>query len=82
MKKIRFATDGFRTALELGGKTIGGGVQKLDFHHSGGEPATLCLEIDLDRFHFLPDGAYDTQEKEIMCAAETDVCTNPDEVPK
>lgn len=70
MTRFRFATDGFQTVLELDGKTIGAGVNEVEFLHESGNHAKLKLDIDLDAFCFLPDGEFD--KKESMLMAETD----------
>lgn len=66
MAQFRFATDGFRTVLELDGKTIGTGVEKVEFLHEVGKDLKLKLDIDVDRFSFLPDGAFDEKESVLM----------------
>ena len=66
MAKFRFATDGFRTVVELDGATIGDGVSKVEFSHEAGMNAKLKLEIDVYDFHFLPDGEFDKKESVLM----------------
>lgn len=66
MAKFRFTTDGFKTIVELDGKTMGPGVQRIDFLHEGGEKAKLLLNIDLHDFSFLPDGEFDKREAALM----------------
>lgn len=66
MAKFRFATDGFTTVVELDGKTIGTGIQNLEYHHEGGEHARLKMELDLHDFRFLPDGEFDKRESVLM----------------
>lgn len=66
MARFRFATDGFRTVLELDGKTIGSGVQKVDYFHEAGENPKLKLDIDVNSFSFLPDGTFYEKESVLM----------------
>ena len=66
MEKFRFATDGLTTVAELDGKTIGTGIQNLEYYHEGGEHARLKLELDLNEFRFLPDGEYEKRESVLM----------------
>lgn len=66
MAKFRFVTDGFRTVVELDGKTIGKGITKVEFLHEAGENAKMKLDIDLHDFRFLPDGEYDKRESVLM----------------
>ena len=69
MVRFRFATDGFQTVMELDGKTIGAGVNKVEFLHESGEHAEVKLDIDLDAFCFLPDGEFDKRESVLMAVA-------------
>lgn len=66
MAKFRFASNGFTTVVELDGKTIGKGVNKLEFLHEGGKCAELKLDIDLHGFQFYPDGEFDKMESVLM----------------
>lgn len=65
MALLRFASNGFSTTIELDGKGIGDGIEKMEFKHVGGEPARLNLEINLDRFRFLQAGDFDRAVKEM-----------------
>lgn len=71
MAKFRFATDGFLTVMELDGKTLGPGVEKVDFFHQAGENATLKLNIDLRDFKYCADGEYDKLEDFLMGKVES-----------
>lgn len=62
MAKFRFATNGFSTVMELDGKTIGNGVEKVEFCHVAGESAKLKVDIDVRDFKFLKDGEYEKLE--------------------
>lgn len=62
MAKFRFATDGYTTIAEIDGKGIGAGINSVDFRHTGGEKAHLALDINIERFSFMADGAYDNAE--------------------
>lgn len=66
MARFRFATDGFQTVLELDGKTIGAGVNKVEFTHESGEHAKMRLDIDVDAFSFLTDGEFSKRESVLM----------------
>lgn len=70
MAKFRFATDGFRTIVELDGKTIGAGVQCVEFQHESGKGASMKLDIDVNDFRFLPDGEFDKIERVLMGGAD------------
>ena len=66
MAKFRFVTDGFLTVMELDGKAIGPGVEKVDFHHEAGENAKLKIDIDVREFKYYEDGEYDKLEAFLM----------------
>ena len=66
MAKFRFATDGYFTVMELDGKVIGTGVEKVDFHHETGETAKLSMEIDVCDFQYYEDGSYEKKEAFLM----------------
>lgn len=70
MAKFRFASDGFYAVVELDGKTIGTGIQSLEYQHEGGEHARLKLELDLHDFKFLSDGEFDKRESVLMDRAD------------
>lgn len=56
---LKIVSDGKRTFLELGGKSMGSGVKSVQFSHQGGESVTCKIEIDLANFSFMPDGTFD-----------------------
>lgn len=70
MAKFRFATDGFLTVMELDGKVIGPGVEKVEFQHEAGENAKLKIDIDVRDFKYYADGEYDKLEAFLMGKAE------------
>lgn len=65
MALLRYVSDGFRTAIELDGIGIGEGIEAMEFNHACGEPATLNLKFDLNKFQFLHPGDFDKVEKEM-----------------
>lgn len=71
--KLKILCTGDHTIVELDGKTIGNGVNAIDFRHNGGENAEVKISIDLGRFSFMSDGYFEQAEKKV---AET---TPPDE---
>ena len=70
MAKFRFATDGFRSVVELDGKTIGEGITKVEFLHEAGEHAKMKLDIDVHNFRFLPDGEFHKKESVLVGGAD------------
>lgn len=63
--KLKILCTGDKTIVELDGKTIGKGVNAIDFRHDGGENAEVKISIDLGKFSFMPDGQFDEFEKAI-----------------
>lgn len=62
MVKFRLMSTGKYIYSEIDGKTIGPGISNLHFDakdEKGNLRNRLTLEIDLDAFEFLPDGAFD-----------------------
>lgn len=57
--KFSITSNGRVTCVELGGKTIGTGVEAVKFEHSAIGECKLGLSIDLTRFSFMPDGYFD-----------------------
>ena len=63
--KFRMASNGTVTCVELGGKTIGTGVESVKFCQNGYGEGRLELSIDLENFSFMPDGHFDKFEQAI-----------------
>ena len=63
--KLKILCTGDKTFVELDGKTIGTGVNAIEFRHNGGENAKVKISIDLGRFSFMPDGFFEQAEKSI-----------------
>lgn len=61
--KFKLLDDGRGAFLELDGKSMGEGVTSISYTKAGRESATLHLEIDVEKFKFLPDGYFDKAEK-------------------
>lgn len=57
--KAKILCTGNKTFVELDGKTIGKGVESVEFRHKGGENATVKISLDLNAFSFFPDGYLD-----------------------
>lgn len=55
---IKIVSDGKRTFLEIGGKSMGNGVKSVQFSHQSGENVTCKIEIDLANFSLMPDGTF------------------------
>lgn len=63
--KFRMVCNGTATCMELDGKTIGKGVESVEFFHSGSDSPSVKISIDLKNFSFMPDGHFDKIEKAI-----------------
>lgn len=63
--KLRVITNGKHTFIELGGKTIGRGIE--EFHLSQNmrceKDPMLDLRINLNQFEYMPDGYFEDVEK-------------------
>ncbi len=63
--KFRMVSNGTATCMELGGKTIGTGVEAVKFYQNDYGGGRLEISIDLENFSFMPDGHFDKFEKAI-----------------
>lgn len=63
--KIRILCAEGATIVELCGKTIGRGVESVNFHHDGNGDTKINLSIDLENFAFMPDGYFDEVTKKV-----------------
>lgn len=62
--KVRILDDGRGVYLELDGKTIGEGVDLIEYKKKGSDPAELTIHIyNTCDFQFHPDGTFDKAEK-------------------
>lgn len=62
--KVRILDDGRGAWLELDGKTMGAGVDLIEYKKKGSDPAELTVHIqNTDDFQFHPDGTFDKAEK-------------------
>lgn len=59
--KLRVLCTGSKTLVELNGKTICQGIEKIVFSHDAEDQdyPKIDLRIDLDAFEFMPDGYFD-----------------------
>ncbi|MBE6943837.1 MAG: hypothetical protein E7453_06205 [Ruminococcaceae bacterium] len=57
--KLKILYTGRGTIVELDGKTIGTGVEAIEFRHETNKPAKANLSINLSEFSFMPDGHFD-----------------------
>lgn len=69
LDKLRLICDGVHTYAELCGKTIGRGVNSIEFSHEN-KNVNLKLGINLSEFEFMPDGYFDEVEKKIKTTAK------------
>lgn len=63
--KIRILSTGTNTLVELGGKTIGTGVEEVHFCQDRHGDVKLELTIDVDNFAFMLDGYFDAVERKL-----------------
>lgn len=62
--KVRILDDGRGAYVELDGKTMGEGVDLVEYKKKGSDPAELTIHIyNTDDFQFHPDGTFDKAEK-------------------
>ncbi len=58
--KVRILDTGTCTMLELDGKTMGEGIDRITYEKEAGKSAVLTIRINsVDSFEFLPDGEFD-----------------------
>lgn len=62
--KARILDAGKATYIELDGKTMGVGIDFVEYKKEADNPAELTIHIaDVESFSFLPDGEFDRVEK-------------------
>lgn len=59
---FRVIDDGKNAVVEIDGKTIGCGVERIKYKRDGATGGNLQLVLSLDHFEFLPDGYFDEVE--------------------
>lgn len=68
--KFRLVCDGSHTYAELGGKSIGTGVEGVSFEHVSGKDISVNLKLNMKEFEFMPDGYFDEVSKELCGVCE------------
>lgn len=63
--KLKILCTGNATYLELGGKTMGKGVESVQITHDAHSKPKLEMRIDLSSFDFLPDGYFGEVERKV-----------------
>lgn len=63
--KLRLFSTGTATYIELDGKALGPGVERVEITHNGAGEARLILSIDVANFSFMPDGFFDEAAKRL-----------------
>lgn len=65
--KLKIICTGEATFVELDGKTIGSGIESVHLTHdaAGGDDPKLDIRINLDDFHFMPDGYINEVEERL-----------------
>lgn len=63
--KLKLLCTGDKTIVELDGKTMGKGVEAIEFQHNSNGDVKAKISIDLDSFSFMPDGYFEQAEKSI-----------------
>lgn len=74
MDKLRLICDGAHTYAELCGKTIGRGVNSIEFSHEN-KNVNLKLGINLSEFEFMPGGYFDEVEQRMNEDPEETIVT-------
>ena len=63
--KLKILCTGDKTIAELDGKTIGKGVDAIEFRHDNNGDVKVQISLNLDCFSFMPDGYFEQAEKSI-----------------